>query len=118
MTDTLPRGEVRPDKRFWPERLQKLTSRDPVIRRVLKDFYRAAKRVVDNDPEGRCVTTDLYVLGLRAATRHKVHHVRVLTAIIDLAWGQRDYARGPIPAPYGLFGTMRLNEYDCLEHFQ
>jgi len=70
-------------------------TQEKAVRSVMRGFYKAAERVVDNDPHGRCVTTDLYSLGLNAAKKHKVHPVRLFTAIIDLAWGCRDYARGP-----------------------
>lgn len=86
-------GEL--DKRFWPEPVRKMRASDPALRSVIKAFYKAADRVVTEDTEGRAVTTDLYSLGLNAAKRHKVHPVRLFSAIIDIAWGCRDHARGP-----------------------
>src|SRR5665213_3309098 len=50
----------------------------------------AGKRVADLDHEGRCVTIDIYALGLDASRRHKVNPVRAITASIDLLWGVRD----------------------------
>lgn len=66
---------------------------------VLEATKECAERVVAADTEGRCVSVDLYALGLKAATKHNVNPVRMWTAVIDIAWGMRDYLRGPKPAP-------------------
>lgn len=72
-----------------------MTPFEQAVGEVADGYMDAAQRVVENDPLGRCVTIDLYALGLNAAKRHHVNPVRVLTAVIDLAWGNRDYLRGP-----------------------
>ena len=72
----------------------------------------AGKRVADLDHEGRCVTIDIYALGLDASRRHKVNPVRAITASIDLLWGVRDFVRGPVTSRFGMFGCMSLTEYD------
>ena len=58
-------------------------------------FIEAGERVIDNDPQGRAVTTDLYAHSLTVATKHNLHPVRVLTAADDLIRGLRDHLRGP-----------------------
>ena len=58
------------------------------------------ERVATLDTTGSAVTLDLYALGLRAATRRRVHPVRALTAAIDVLIGLRDFIRGPKPGLY------------------
>jgi hypothetical protein len=85
---------------------------DRAAHEIANGALEAGKRVADLDHEGRCVTIDIYVLGLNAALRHKVNVVRAITVAIDLLWGVRDYIRGPITSKYGMFGRMPLTEFD------
>jgi hypothetical protein len=79
-------------------------SHGPDIDRAAHEIAQAAieagERVVENDKEGRCVTTDLYALSLNESKRHLVNPVRALTAADDLIRGVRDYIRGPKRVDY------------------
>lgn len=68
---------------------------DRAAHEIAQAAIECGERVVENDPHGRCVSTDLYQHGLAVATKYKLHPVRVLTAADDLIRGLRDHLRGP-----------------------
>jgi len=88
------------------------SSFDRAAHEIAQAAIEMGERVAELDTEGRCVTMDLYALGLNAAKRHKVHPVRALTAADDLIRGLRDYVRGPVVYRFGSFGREPLTEYD------
>jgi hypothetical protein len=88
-----------------------MTTHFPAVIEIAEGALDAGNRVATLDRDGRCVTLDLYALGLDAARRDRVHPVRALTAAIDLLWGLRDYVRGHKKGVV-MFGSMVVASSD------